>query len=1714
MTAPRPPRIEKRRFKEFAAELQERAQAWISNWEKNDGQQNFGQALLEIAARFNSEVAERLDVVGEKMQRGFLDWLAVRRKAARPARLPVVFSLGEDAQQPVLAPAPVRIQVDVGGAPVVFETEADLRIVPGQIAAVVGVDVEEDAIYFPPPGLSELAPLEPLPMQWKLKSFVAAGSKTLQLDPEGGLIEGAIIETDVGRYKVGKADGNLVPIEPELDGNLDPGADVRKVTTFAPFDRVTRNEQEHVLYLGDSELLNIEGTATIDVVGADGLSASVTWQYWGKKAAESDSDTGDDDQRALETTEEDAVDWQALTHDTERQETVRDGITLSKPKGAMEELELDGRKGRWIRAYRKTVAANAAPLTSDAISVRINSSGCGQSTEDCPPKSPTESLPADGMANTTPLVLDNFFFPLGKQPRQFDAFYLGCQEAFSKKDAEVRLCFEMADRSFAVLAAARNGAFANSVLAGVGKDRNLHLLSMDGNGVIGGFHEREPLQPSQPSVGSGNITGDVALDPQPAWRLPVWSESDGFYVGTTAGDAVWLWREAADPAAPSGWIDFARLTPGSPTTSPVISALVYLANTTPESGVLIALKDGELFRRDRTVGSSWESLATDPPQKKLKSIVPILAKDASNGLATSIDEGMLAIDESGDLLRVTDLDDRTPLSVRNLDYSVSPVGIVISGELAIGAVRYDDPPKLVAKLGSHGQKSRPLDGGAKVLTALDAAIVDDKFNVFAAVGGNVGTRLAWWTPFESGDLADIFWAPAPRAGVIAGAPTTAGNLVVIPGARADILVNKFTPSLRLPKSADIEVGLVVTERTSSDYEGLEEDDLIVRIDSSGWPVVRKVEEPGVTLHERTLYPIANDFPSDAEELFAFRLAAPFSGTLHGSVLTLNSNDDRTQIGDWLYIDPDFWFVEDIERVGTQRKATLVAPDGSPATPASRNYVSPINQPCELLNFMNLDTSENGSGDWDAGLLARLPLIFPDLTPREQRGTAFRAPQNKPEIVVLGEKFSETLSNSYDFIVDAALQEWRCNVGDTSANPELSWEYWDGRGWSRLNTTTEGTQNLRATGYVIFEVPDDIATSDWAGKTNFWIRARLIGGDYGSEEVTIESTTEGNVTTQRVKRSATGIRPPAVIKLYISYSMCAPKKPKYILAKDSGTIRDQSDANRTPGAIVEAFVPLAATLARLSSQVAAGDPFGPVPGEASGCGRQEQPASAPPPQDALSDWACPEAVGGPSSRQIFIGLSGTPSEAPVNLLGLVDQEKPYEALAPLLVDVLLADRLQRIVADDATRAFGESGILSMSLAEPPASRDLFGKQALKWLRLMPSSEAKWEPVLHGLYLNAAWASATETLTRELLGSSDGSPFLTGYLARPPVLDGTLELRVREPLGEEERETLLKGNLQSVQSAVEGLPGDWVLWKQVTDPGDEAAGARVYSLDESTGEIRFGDGRHGKIPPIGPDAIVAFRYCRTEPDPKDDSKSPGNSVVARTALNLATPVESVESVIAADQAAGGAPPESAERVMRFGLARLRHRNRAVTMHDLEDLALESSPDILQARATVRHGRTRLIVVMRGASPQPSAAQTRELRRILLSAAPTTLSDTGALRITGPKIRRLRIVLKLLVQSLDHAGDLSRDVKKRLLTYFDTALGGVDQSGWALGAEPEEDDVAFAIRDARHLGGIENIRLDEVKDDGTVSRWQRAVQPGELVMLADDPVGVLFETAEAVA
>jgi len=1733
------PKVDPRRAEALFRELLGRANTWVPSWRSSGSGPDFGHALLSIAARLGSEATERLDRVPTKLALGLLDWLGIGRQAGQAARMPLVFKLAKGVTDPPLAKAPVRIQANVGDTPVAFETQKDIQLVPSPILQVVGVDPARDAIYLPPAEILSLDPPSAGPSEWRLKSFAAAGNDKIQLSPPLGLALDAVVSVGGLEYRIAtELTGDIAKVKPPLGGDVPEGAALRAVRNFAPFDGTSRNRQAHELYLGDDDALNLTAPACIALDGGAGLPEGVAWEYWGK--------LGDADPT-----------WQPL----ERLGAVNSTLLLKKSDaGSVEILPVAGQASRWIRARQTASLVSSASF--NRLSIRINCSGglptgTGSLSANClPPVDPTLMPKLEGVANNTSLVLNDRFYPFGKIPRQFDAFYLACPEVFSKAAADASLHFTMADPTLGPLVVIRMGNGSSRVF-GVANDGALHhyVLSTTPEQRL---DYRGPLRPSTNAAsGPANqpvfAEGDVKMPPALIVR------AQNFSLVVWSGKQVWIYGQQTDDPAPQGAWDYFG-TVGDPAGSQEIVQIVALGQST----LVAVVNDGSLHYCNMSAGPVWRLLDAGPgeagtgPQWMRATAI----QDLTTGeLGSSLAKVFFAVAGDGRLSRFV-FNQGAWVHADNLNQGgwaddFTPLAVLTVGTLLIAgkkpralstdpdvlhALRYSPPPAgldTLAGIGNPDSHIDPVETQGNLLGAEFGWTIDfpsfeawDQADEFATLyllttvvpQGGTTARLAWWTPLDADPEASGTLVndpnPAGAVGRLAQNPVLAGDRVVVPGPSRDVLVGNFVPLQRtlLPFSpSSMKDGMTTGENlAATDFIALDNAPISAVGPSIALANNRFLYFPPVDLQGSTgtVYPA----PANSNRYAARRVLNNITGTLFVNRLELVGPHEVFDVNRsvLLLVDDNGGTAEYSAHTVTQQvSATIVIVDGDLPTVDE-------NTP---LHYHLYDTAQVGGTVFPQTrsftYAVRPTLTFdPTAAPFDliRRGQVLHfldsrtVPRQQQVSEVVGAAYPSLalLESAWDtpplpflspfsglvlhLSIDTSQSNWTHYTGDVSSNPELSWEYWNGSGWWKIVSITDGTANLKQSGDLAFNVPDDLKPTDVLGRQSHWIRARLIGGDYGRETFetkTVTTSTNPLTQTQSVVVNTDNIRAPVVLTIGIRYSICVPVLPKHVLTFDSRSWREQSDANRTIGARVDAFVPIAERLRQMAANAAA------PPSPASDC--PPCPSSQPSTELASTSNAADPA----DSRAIYLVFAAKFQGGPIRLLFLL-QDRDHDTSSPLVVEALRNNRFEPVLTEDDTRGLGESGVLTLNLDGPPTESELFGSAGF-WLRLRPrdpTTASHWQPNILGAYANAVWAEATETQTMEILGSSDGSPGQRLVLARPPVLAESLELRVLEPLGEEEKEALGQSP-GKVLDTVPGLPGSWVLWEEVVDPGDTGPDARVYGLDFASGEIVFGDGEHGAIPPAGRNAVVAFQY-------RHGGEAAANAVPPFAPLNLVSPIEGVEAAIAPGPAAGGSDPEDAATVRRFAASRLRHRGRAVTLKDLEDLALHFTPDIAQARAFASPQGVRLVVVVRGSNPDPSQALVRELRAYLLDRASPALARSGALLIdpAGRVLFRLRIVLT--VASLDVTGSAGRAAKQAMQTLFDPAEGGYDGLGWRVGAAPKHDAVAARLLAINGLEGIAEIHFS--LDGASAEADSIAVKADQLAWLLPDGTDIQFNIGKA--
>lgn len=1628
------PGTDPRRAPELRAELRRLATALTPRWRPTGERDDVGSALLRIGARLAEETTQRLDVTARRDALAFFDLLGLPPAPPRPATGVLVLTLG--AKQLNAVHAPTRTQVAVtppaadfaaagaqpaqAGDDVTFETQARLRVVPGRVAELVAVDAGADRIELAPARVTMPAAPVAAADSYRLLTFAGAGSRTVQLSPAGGLAPEDLLRIGTGAYRVLEADEHgLVTLLDPLEEPAPAGTTAKRITAMECFR--LRDVQAHVLHIGHPDLLNLDQPATIGVtLTPTGLARElgaldIAWSLFGTRDGE----------------EEPA--WHPLDLLGVRGAQVR----LAKSwAGSVEETEVHGHTSRWLRAELRTPVVGPPPTSrasgvhlSVASAGTVEARGAGTGGGAAPAAGPAEGSRTVTAAvhNGTPLATTRRFLPFGPEPLRFDVFALAAPETLSKKGATARLDVTLVDSSIVAFALA-TGSGTDWRGYGAGRNGNLQvLLPQDGDvrwleaPLTDQDGRRVLLGAAAPvAVGRTDAAGDVVVVTDRDGGL--WSA-----VVRVSGTMVTVDSSTWHPLDRPGGQAAATAGDGAATVAP--APVVVPAPAGAGAAVILEVAGGDLHAQrldeaGRAVGT-WSVVEPDGPAPAgLRLVTRVQGADWP---------------DSPERVEVLAADNDGAVWVAKVgDWEAGPTAswTEVAGEEPVPPARPDVVP--VA--------TRFRTGGAEHLWVC-----------FAAGGGLVGID-------RDGDDVTVLPIAARVAdgsalhahpGVlgVGGLPTTAGlgpdEAFVWQGGE-----DVTTTPLPAPASAT-RPQLVATD------DGLE-----LLVPGAGERVLRAAvaapEELAVELHdlieiESPWVPNRADVtPSDGSPATFLTLGSAnrrivegdvrvyevddltagttvrflrVSSTRHTGVfdpadsrtrLRLAATDTATEVGSRIVAGEASHLVTDL----TDRVATLdpeVAGD------------DPEYQVVE-------ETAVLAVADSELGTLAK---VVTTVKPRE---LVFGAPaEPRTQQVLLAERVLgvvwvrlgaawETLPAEGATAASFAEEPtWTVTLRERGyANPELSWEYADGDGWRRLEAL-DGTDDLSTSGTISFVVPADLTTTEIGGQEDYWIRARLVGGDYGRPSYVVRQETSDGVTEQTVVVDTSELRPPEILAIEATFASPPGLPPEVLLVEHNADVVDQTQAAAVASASFELF---------------------------EGAG----------------------AVGA-ESRALFAGLTAAVGRGPLTILvDAVDQP----GSGALEVDVRTPEGWRRVPADDRTASLRRTGTITLALDHDPVPVRLFGRDRV-WLRLRPGTDpggasglgagsgpgaeaaASWAPVVRLLLPNAVPVSQARTVQHEILGSSLGEPGTTVFLADVPVLPDTLELRVREDLGQEEVAALTSAAAETrgapgpVVTGVERTPGTWVLWRRVDSLVGQGGDARVYVLEPATGRLTFGDDRSGRIPPAGRDNIRCFGYQQ------------GGGAAGNTrpwpATRLTTAVQGVEGAVLPLGTAGGVDTPPADALFATAPQQLRHAGRALTPMDVEALAVASSGDVLRARC--RRPRApgepvRVAVAVRGTGcPHPTFAQLEAVAARLREVGWGALGG-GGVEVTGPTDVPVTVAVTLGAPPERWAA-VEQDATAALTALFDPVTGGPDGTGWPFGRRPTPADVLRALAP---VGGVERV------------------------------------------
>jgi predicted phage baseplate assembly protein len=399
---------------------------------------------------------------------------------------------------------------------------------------------------------------------------------------------------------------------------------------------------------------------------------------------------------------------------------------------------------------------------------------------------------------------------------------------------------------------------------------------------------------------------------------------------------------------------------------------------------------------------------------------------------------------------------------------------------------------------------------------------------------------------------------------------------------------------------------------------------------------------------------------------------------------------------------------------------------------------------------------------------------------------------------------------------------------------------------------------------------------------------------------------------------------------------------------------------------------------------------------------------------------------------------------------------------------------RLIAADGTDRLSRTGVIEfLGPADLTLSRQ-FGIDAY-WVRaLLEAGDQPLVPRVRALAPNTTMASQVVTLRTEVIGSSDASEHQQFRTVRTPVLLGQqLEVREPGPLAHDELAQLTAVHGTDAVTAAGTNNEFWVRWTEVPDLHGAGPLDRHYVLDHLSGQVTFGDGVQGRIPPRG---VGNLRLARYQAGGGQRGNCPAGSIV-----QMKTTVPYVDRVTNIDAAASGFDAESTTALVTRAPRTLRHGGRAVAADDYEDLARLASAEVARARCVPLRrlredplgsvpvpGALSLIIVPGSSDPKPLPSL--ELLELTAGYLRTRQAANADISLVGPLYVRVDVAMEVALARIENATEVDRAIRGQLAAFLHPLTGGRDGAGWDFGRKPQLSDLHALING---VAGVDHLR-----------------------------------------
>jgi len=402
--------------------------------------------------------------------------------------------------------------------------------------------------------------------------------------------------------------------------------------------------------------------------------------------------------------------------------------------------------------------------------------------------------------------------------------------------------------------------------------------------------------------------------------------------------------------------------------------------------------------------------------------------------------------------------------------------------------------------------------------------------------------------------------------------------------------------------------------------------------------------------------------------------------------------------------------------------------------------------------------------------------------------------------------------------------------------------------------------------------------------------------------------------------------------------------------------------------------------------------------------------------------------------------------------------------------------------DLTENASQSGIVTLVGKTDFVRARFFGAEGY-FIRLV-DTERRYDgadprtcPVVRGIWPNTVPMIQRERREPEYFYATRGERNRRCALSAANVSEVEVWVNEQGALSVKEEKALLHDPRVEVERSLEGtVTGVWVPWRETDRLESAGPGDRVFSMDYSRGEVCFGDGRHGRIPPDRAEEGILVRYSTCD-------GTRGN-IGPNMILGFLTRPDQVAWVTNRKRLAGGSGRETIGQAAERTAGELAGMSRAVTLEDFQRAALAANRGIYRVKCAAhvdRFGKHSQGVLAVAVLPREwrqgselFSRLARDVRGELAGKASLLLTGSARLDVFEVRYVELCVAAEVVIPDYNQYHEVYQAISRRLREFLDPITGGFSGRGWEIGRLPGRELIYSCVKTVKHIKWIKGLHI----------------------------------------